>query len=51
MPFEKTLIKMNKKISEIEKKQTVQILEGKKKHVEEIESWMIQEYFVPFQAS
>jgi hypothetical protein len=42
---------MNKKISEIEQKPTVQILEGKKKPIEEIESWMIQEYFVPFQAS
>jgi len=42
---------MNKKISEIAQKRSVPTHEGKKKPIEEIESWMIQEYFVPFQAS
>ncbi len=41
---------MNKKISDAEHKRVL-TLEGKKKVIEEIESWMIQEYFVPFQAS
>lgn len=44
------LTKMNKKISEVEQKRVL-THEGKKKPIEEIESWMIQEYFVPFQAS
>lgn len=42
---------MNKKISEIEQKRPVLLSEGKKKDSEELESWVIEEYFVPYQAS
>jgi len=41
---------MNEKISEIHKK-PVLVKEGKKKDSERLESWMIEEYFVPYQAS
>ncbi|MDP2768030.1 MAG: hypothetical protein Q8O41_11400 [Candidatus Methanoperedens sp.] len=41
---------MNKKISEIHQKRSVLTTVGKKEP-EAIESWMIEEYFVPYQAS
>lgn len=42
---------MNKKISEIHQKRHELINVGKKKETENIESWMIEEYYVPYQAS
>jgi hypothetical protein len=41
---------MNKKISEIRQKRTV-LIDGEKKESDALESWMIEEYFVPYQAS
>jgi len=41
---------MNKKISEIHQKRDVSI-NGGKKEPDALESWMIEEYFVPYQAS
>ncbi len=41
---------MNKKISEIQQKRAVLTNEGKKEP-EALESWMIEEYYVPYQAS
>ncbi|MCZ7372044.1 MAG: hypothetical protein O8C59_01990 [Candidatus Methanoperedens sp.] len=42
---------MNKKISEIEQKRPGLIKAVVRKDVDELESWMIEEYFVPYQAS
>ncbi len=42
---------MNKKISELNQKRPLLINEGKKKMPEDLESWVIEEYFVPYQAS
>lgn len=42
---------MNKKISEIQQKRAVLIKNGGRKEPEALESWMIEEYFVPYQAS
>ncbi len=42
---------MNKKISEIQQKRTVLMNVGKKKEYGDIDSWMIEEYYVPYQAS
>jgi hypothetical protein len=42
---------MNKKISEIQQKQTVLVNMGKKKESGGIDSWMIEEYYIPYQAS
>ena len=42
---------MNKKIYEINQKRPVLLNVGKKKESQELESWMIEEYFVPYQAS
>jgi hypothetical protein len=41
---------MNKKISETHQKRPV-LTNGGKKESEAIESWMIEEYYVPYQAS
>ncbi|MFA4934818.1 MAG: hypothetical protein WC568_03180 [Candidatus Methanoperedens sp.] len=41
---------MNKKISEFHQKRAALINEGKKEP-DALESWMIEEYFVPYQAS
>ncbi len=41
---------MNKKISETHQKRPV-LTNGGKKEYEAIESWMIEEYYVPYQAS
>ncbi|HLB70646.1 MAG: hypothetical protein OIN88_11025 [Candidatus Methanoperedens sp.] len=41
---------MNKKI-ETNQKRPLMIKEGEKKAIEELESWVIEEYFVPYQAS
>lgn len=45
------LIKMNKKISETIPKRPLFINVGKKKGSDTLESWVIEEYFVPYQAS
>jgi hypothetical protein len=42
---------MNKKISEIQQKQYELMKNVGKKETEAIETWMIEEYYVPFQAS
>ncbi len=42
---------MNKKISEIHQKQPELMKAGLKKEIDELDSWMIEEYFVPYQAS
>jgi len=42
---------MNKIISEIQQKRTELIKPGNKKIFEELDNWMIEEYFVPYQAS
>ncbi len=42
---------MNKKLSEIHQKRALLIIDGKKKESQDLESWMIEEYYVPFQAS
>jgi hypothetical protein len=41
---------MNKKTSEIDQKRYV-LMKGEKKESEKLESWVIDEYFVPYQAS
>ncbi|MFZ2411648.1 MAG: hypothetical protein WAW23_08775 [Candidatus Methanoperedens sp.] len=41
---------MNKKISEIHQKRAA-LMNGGKKELDALESWMIEEYFVPHQAS
>jgi hypothetical protein len=41
---------MNKKITEIHQKRPAMI-NGGKKEAEALESWMIEEFFVPYQAS
>ncbi len=40
---------MNKKVSEIHQKRNVS--NGGKKEPDAVESWVIEEYFVPYQAS
>ncbi|VVB86696.1 Uncharacterised protein [uncultured archaeon] len=45
------MIQMNKKMSEIQQKRSLLINPGKKKESDELESWMIEEFFVPYQAS
>jgi len=42
---------MNKKISEIHQKRPELVKNVGKKGPEALESWMIEEYYVPFQAS
>ncbi|HEY9246698.1 MAG TPA: hypothetical protein VIO11_07635 [Candidatus Methanoperedens sp.] len=42
---------MNKKISEIHQKRPILMNVGKKKESSDIDSWMIEEYYVPYQAS
>jgi len=42
---------MNKKISEIHQKRPELINGEKKKGSDELEHWMIEEYYVPYQAS
>lgn len=42
---------MNKKISDIHQKRPELMKAGEKKEVNELDSWMIEEYFVPYQAS
>jgi hypothetical protein len=42
---------MNKKMSEINQKRSVLMSVVKKKGYDKLESWMIEEYFVPYQAS
>ncbi len=42
---------MNKKISELNQKHPALINDGKKKESNMLESWVIEEYFVPNQAS
>ncbi len=42
---------MNKKISEIHQKQVALAKNIVKKGHEALESWMIEEYYVPYQAS
>jgi len=42
---------MNKKISEIHQKRTALLNVEKKKESENLEYWMIEEFFVPYQAS
>jgi len=42
---------MNKKISEIHQKRTELMKPGDKKIIDELDYWMIEEYFVPYQAS
>lgn len=54
-PFTETvtrvpLISMNKKISEIHQKRPVMI-KGEKKEMQELENWVIEEFYVPYQAS
>jgi hypothetical protein len=41
---------MNKKVSEIDQKRP-QMIKAMAKKVDELESWMIEEYFIPYQAS
>ncbi len=45
------MIQMNKKVSEIQQKRSLLMNPGKKKDFDELESWMIEEFFVPYQAS
>ncbi|SNQ60050.1 hypothetical protein MNV_1560003 [Candidatus Methanoperedens nitroreducens] len=45
------MIRMNKKVSEIHQKRSLLINPVKKKDSDELESWMIEEFFVPYQAS
>ncbi|MCX9014018.1 MAG: hypothetical protein OIN89_04340 [Candidatus Methanoperedens sp.] len=42
---------MNEKIPEIHQKRNTLIKDGDKKDTKTLESWMIEEYFVPYQAS
>jgi len=42
---------MNKKISEIQPKRPESMKNVVKKGIESLETWMIEEYYVPFQAS
>jgi len=42
---------MNKKISEIQQKRHELMKNVGKKGIEALETWMIEEYYVPFQAS
>jgi len=42
---------MNEKIPVIHQKRTPLVKEGNEKKTETLESWMIEEYFVPYQAS
>lgn len=42
---------MNKKIAEIHQKRPVLINGEKKKESDALEQWMIEEYYVPYQAS
>lgn len=42
---------MNKIIPEIHEKRNALIKDGDKKDIKTLESWMIEEYFVPYQAS
>jgi len=42
---------MNNKISDIQQKRAVLLHEGKKKMSNDLESWVIEEYFIPYQAS
>lgn len=46
-----SLIYMKENISEIHQKRTSLVEEGEKKESKTLESWMIEEYFVPYQAS
>jgi len=41
---------MNKKISEIQQKRPG-LLKGEKKIIHELENWVIEEFYVPYQAS
>jgi hypothetical protein len=42
---------MNKRISEIQPKRPELMKNVGKKEIEALETWMIEEYYVPFQAS
>jgi len=41
---------MNKKISEIHQKRPV-LIKGDRKELQELEYWVIEEFYVPYQAS
>ncbi len=45
------MIQMNKKMYEINQKRSLLINPVKKKESDELESWMIEEFFIPYQAS
>jgi len=42
---------MNKKMTGVHQKRSAVIGIGKKRESEELESWVIEEYYIPYQAS